>query len=414
MFHSLNKLIKMRFVKSICETKRSFSRLAYVSNNNNKIFNSTDNKMSLLENVSSCKCKREYSTGNRHVFNGHTNEPMFEMENKVKLPALSDGEVLVKVRAATICISDIHTVTGARIEPTPSVLGHEACVEIIDHKRCPDQFPLKVGDRATFGIADTCGECEFCTNNLSQKCVKLFKYGHAQISNGSGFNGSYASHIILRKGTTVIKLPEEITDDLGASINCALATMINSVDQIPSNCRKPNNKALVQGDGMLGLYGCALLKEGGFSEIYCLGHQTNRHDLIKRFGAIPVNNDELDELNLTNKIDAVIEVCGSPKVVPQAMKLLKPGGAYIFAGMVHPMSKLEITGEQIIRKCLTIRGVHNYDSVHLYKSVEFLKNTIDKYPYDELVAAKHYKLDELEEAIQMAKLKVYPRVCVLP
>ena len=41
------------------------------------------------------------------------------MENKVKLPALSDGEVLVKVRAATICISDIHTVTGARIEPTP-------------------------------------------------------------------------------------------------------------------------------------------------------------------------------------------------------------------------------------------------------------------------------------------------------
>ena len=105
---------------------------------------------------------------------------------------------------------------------------------------------MKVGDRATFGIADTCGECEFCTNNLSQKCVKLFKYGHAQISNGSGFNGSYASHIILRKGTTVIKLPDEITDDLGASINCALATMINSVDQIPSNCRKPNNKALIQ------------------------------------------------------------------------------------------------------------------------------------------------------------------------
>ena len=41
---------------------------------------------------------------------------------------------------------------------------------------------------------------------------------------------------------------------------------------------------------MLGLYGCALLKEAGFSEIYCLGHQTNRHDLIKRFCAIPVNN----------------------------------------------------------------------------------------------------------------------------
>ena len=49
MFHLLNKAINMRFVKSICETKRSFSRLACVSNNNNnnnnKIFNNTDNKM---------------------------------------------------------------------------------------------------------------------------------------------------------------------------------------------------------------------------------------------------------------------------------------------------------------------------------------------------------------------------------
>lgn len=41
---------------------------------------------------------------------------------------------------------------------------------------------------------------------------------------------------------------------------------------------------------MLGLYGCALLKELGFSEIYCLTKQPKRHDLIERFGAIPVYN----------------------------------------------------------------------------------------------------------------------------
>lgn len=184
--------------------------------------------------------------GDRNVFYGHKAEPVFSMERKVALPTLQEGEVLVKVRAATICISDIHTVTGARIEPTPSVLGHEATVEIIDHKRDPKVFNLKPGDRATFGIADTCGECEFCTNNLSQKCVKLFKYGHATMSNGSGFNGSYASHIVLRKGTSVIKLPDVISDNLAASINCALATMMNCVNQIPADNVKPGNKALVQ------------------------------------------------------------------------------------------------------------------------------------------------------------------------
>lgn len=105
---------------------------------------------------------------------------------------------------------------------------------------------MKPGDRATFSIADTCGECEFCTNHLSQKCVKLFKYGHATMSNGTGFNGSYATHVILRKGTEIIKLPDVISDDLGASINCALGTMVNCVSQIPDTNKKVGSKAMIQ------------------------------------------------------------------------------------------------------------------------------------------------------------------------
>jgi D-arabinose 1-dehydrogenase-like Zn-dependent alcohol dehydrogenase len=125
-------------------------------------------------------------------------------------------------------------------------LGHEACIEIVDHKRDASNFNLKKGDRATFSIADSCGECEFCTNDLSQKCEKLFKYGHANMSNGTGFNGCYASHIILRKGTEVIKLPDEISDELASTINCALATMVNCVDQVPQNVKKSAKKVLIQ------------------------------------------------------------------------------------------------------------------------------------------------------------------------
>lgn len=56
--------------------------------------------------------------GSRYVFNGTNAKPMFEME-ETKLPILNDGEVLVKVRTATICLSDLHTVCGTRVEPTP-------------------------------------------------------------------------------------------------------------------------------------------------------------------------------------------------------------------------------------------------------------------------------------------------------
>lgn len=183
--------------------------------------------------------------GKRVVFNGTQADPMFQIESKVELPQLNDGEVLVKVKAATICLSDIHTVCGTRTEPTPSVLGHEACVEVVAHKR-GDDCDLKPGDRCTFSIADSCGECEFCTNDLSQKCVKLFKYGHAHMSNGSGFNGCYSSHIIIRKGTMMFKLPDQISDSLASSINCALATMVNCVENLPQNVKKSKKKALVQ------------------------------------------------------------------------------------------------------------------------------------------------------------------------
>lgn len=115
-----------------------------------------------------------------------------------------------------------------------------------------------------------------------------------------------------------------------------------------------------------------------------------------------------------NKIDCVIEVCGNSEVVQDGMKLLKPGGAYIFAGMVHPKSHLNITAEQIIRKCLTIKGVHNYDARHLDKAVEFLKNTWHKYPYNELISPKIFKLEEFPEAVDEAKLKNYTRICIEP
>jgi threonine dehydrogenase-like Zn-dependent dehydrogenase len=50
------------------------------------------------------------------------------------------------------------------------------------------------------------------------------------------------------------------------------------------------------------------------------------------------------------------KVCGVSSVVNDGFRMLKPGGLYLFIGMVHPKSQLNITGEQIIRKCLTIKG----------------------------------------------------------
>lgn len=63
----------------------------------------------------------------------------------------------------------------------------------------------------------------------------LFQYGHQLVSSGCGFNGCYASHIVLESGTAVYRIPSDLSDLVVVPINCALATMVNAVSCIPQN-----------------------------------------------------------------------------------------------------------------------------------------------------------------------------------
>jgi len=71
----------------------------------------------------------------------------------------------------------------------------------------------------------------------------FLKYGHAKLSDGSGFNGCYASHIILRHGTHVVKIPDSISDRCAAPINCSLATTMCAMEYVP---KIKNGRAFVQ------------------------------------------------------------------------------------------------------------------------------------------------------------------------
>ena len=110
-------------------------------------------------------------------------------------------------------------------------------------------------------------------------------------------------------------------------------------------------------------------------------------------------------------LDAVIEAAGDSSLVTDGVALLRPGGYYVFAGMVHPATRLELTGEQVIRKCLTIRGVHNYAPRHLDEALAFLERTAHRFPYESLVSPP-FPLKELDAAVRVAEDRRYLRVAV--
>ena len=99
-----------------------------------------------------------------------------------RLPTPVAGEALVQIQLCTICGSDLHTIKGDRIEPVPSILGHEILGSVVEVGDPPlldiDGDPLKPGDRVTWSTCISCFQCEHCKSGLPQKCVRVAKYGH--------------------------------------------------------------------------------------------------------------------------------------------------------------------------------------------------------------------------------------------
>jgi len=336
----------------------------------------------------------------------------------VPLPtSLKNNEVLVKNKFVTICGSDLQTWKGKRSTETPIVLGHEGLGSII--AKGHGRHDLFLGDRVTWSIFDRCHHCKPCTDyNIPQKCDKLFKYGHTPLAKGTGLDGCYSTHILLRTGTHIAVVPNNIPDKVAAPINCAFATMHAALD--PNKLPKKIDSVLVQGAGLLGIYACLLLSHlYKAKHIFCADYNKDRLQLVEKFGAIPLpaHIEEYEKRkNLIQKlvpggVDLVIEVCGDPGVFKEGLEFMRHGGHYALIGMVHPGTQLGVSGWQIIQKCATIQGTHNYGPSHLDSALSFLSTVIDKYPFD-LLISEPYELEKVEMAFEEAKEQRWPRVCL--
>ena len=324
----------------------------------------------------------------------------FRLE-ELPLPArLADGELLVAISLATVCGSDLHTVAGRRQEPVPCVLGHEGVGRVIAAGAGRESWMDK---RITWSSADSCGVCAACTAwDLPQKCEHVFKYGHATLHEGSGLHGTYATHIVLRCGTHVVEVPETIADAVAASANCSLATMANVTEHLPVPCRV----VVVQGAGLLGLHGCALLRAAGVERVIVVDTDAARLAKVAEFGGEALRSEEVPN----RAADVVIEAAGVPSIVAEGLRMLRPGGHYLFVGMVHPDSALNITGESIIRSCVSLRGFHNYAPRHLDRAVAFLGEST-ALPWSSLVSPP-LPLAQLDEAFALSATRRWARMAV--
>ncbi|UPZ34762.1 zinc-binding dehydrogenase [Sphingobacterium sp. PCS056] len=324
-----------------------------------------------------------------------------------KIPTLEDGEILVKINYATLCGSDLHTFCGLRQEPCPTILGHEIVGTIIElnaNSLLNDATgkQLAIGDTITWTVFASDPHTAVYNPDTPQKNDYLYKYGHRQITEQDTFHGGLASHIILRRHTYIRILPKELPAPIAATINCAIATAAGAI-RLAGKIK--GKRVLISGMGLLGLVCTAMCKESGASQIVVTDIDDMRLTLAKRFGATEIFNSKMDQpTDLTNTADGVdcfIDMSGSTEAMETGVAQLGINGTAVFIGAVFNQRKLQLDAEQMIRRILTIRGLHNYNYDDFSEAVDFINENWQKYPFLDLIE-KEFSLDQVNEAFDYA------------
>ncbi|QJW35046.1 zinc-binding dehydrogenase [Cellulosimicrobium protaetiae] len=328
---------------------------------------------------------------------------------EVPLPDLMPGEVLVRVRLATVCGSDRHTVTGRRRSPAPSVLGHEAVGEVVglgpDGARSVDGRPLRPGDRVVPGVAVACGACDRCLAGRTAKCRAVRKVGHESFESEWALSGTYARHLVLPAGATLARVPARLPDELAAPAACATATVMAVVEAAGPLAGR---RVLVSGAGMLGITAVAAARDAGAAEVVVTDPDPARRGLALRFGATSAR--AVDEP--VGLVDVAIELSGASPAVARCLDVLDVGGRLVLAGSVAPAPAVAVDPERVVRGWLTVTGVHNYEPRHLGAALDLLDRTRDVVPWRELVSAP-VPLDALGDVLAGSP-GTAPRVAVRP
>jgi alcohol dehydrogenase len=340
---------------------------------------------------------------------------------EVPVPEPRGGEVLVRVTLCTLCRSDLHTHAGRRAEPTPAVLGHEAVGRVAAFGPAAPPAdavgePVEVGDRVSWAVAVGCGACFFCADDLPQKCERPFKYGHHRLSPARPLGGGLAEFVLLVPGTAWFRVPDAVPDAVAAPANCAAAT---AAAVLRAGGPVAGRRVLVLGAGVLGLTACAMARAAGADAVLAADPRPEALARAADYGAtsaLPADAGMAGRVRAATAgrgADLVLELAGTADSVSVALDAARVGGTVVLAGTVAPVGPVPLDPERVVRRMLTVRGVHNYHPLDLGAALAFLAGPGRGHPWADLVAAV-YPLAEAERAFADAHARPGVRVAVAP
>jgi threonine 3-dehydrogenase len=326
---------------------------------------------------------------------------------QVKIPSFGRNDVLVKVKVASICGTDLHIYewdrwAQGRIHP-PLVPGHEFCGEVVAYG--DEVTSVKEGDFVSAEMHVACGKCLQCRTGEAHICqnVKII---------GVDADGAFAEYVVIPE-SNIWKLDSgipleyaSILDPLGNAVHTVLAGEI------------AGKSVAITGCGPIGLFAIAVARAVGAAQVFAIEVNEHRRNVARQMKSdftLDPSKDDVNAIVMEKTggagVDVVLEMAGHPSAIRTAFDIVRRGGRISLLGLTSKPVSLNFS-EDIIFKGLTIQGINGRRMYQTwYQMTALLKaGKLDLHPVitDRIAMKDFSKAMERLKTGEASKILVYP------
>jgi alcohol dehydrogenase len=325
-------------------------------------------------------------------------------------------EVLVRIRAAGLCHSDLSVIDGSRPRPLPMLLGHEAAGIVVSCGR--DVHSLSVGDHVITTFVPACRSCEPCLGDRPALCepgnasnvAGTLLCGERRIhSNGRVINhhvgiSAFAEYAII-SARSLIKVPKGLPFDIAAAFGCAVITGVGAV--INAAKVTPGMSVAVVGLGGVGMAAVMGARAAGAKSIIAIDVNTEKLSMAKEFGATAVfHASHPDVVSMVREatqggVNAALEMAGSVAALNTAWAITRRGGTTVTSGLPAADARASYSPAQLVGEERALRGSYlgsGDPARDVPKYIAWYEQ--GRLPVDRLISS-HISLDDINSGLDL-------------
>jgi alcohol dehydrogenase len=290
---------------------------------------------------------------------------------ELELAPPGPGEMLVQVRAAGLCHSDLSVIDGSRPRVMPMVLGHEAAGEVVEVGAGVEG--LAAGDHVVTTFMPSCGHCESCRSGRAPLCDP----GAAANASGALLSGerrwgwsetaelhhhlgvsAFAEYAVVSERSAV-KVDDDLPFEVAALFGCAVLTGVGAA--LNAAQVRMGDRVAIFGLGGVGLAALLGARAAGATTIVASDRVQSKLDLALELGAthtVLAGPAAVEEVRAATGggADQVIETVGNAAVLAEAYAATRRGGITVTVGLPHPSQELKIPAVSLVAEERTLRG----------------------------------------------------------